>query len=59
MDRLESNLLDYYNIPRICQKCGGVMVFKGVGEYHCELCDFVDYDDAGYPFNGSAVYDFY
>ncbi len=47
MDRLESNLVDYYNIPRICKQCGGVMVFKGVGEYHCELCDFVDYDDYG------------
>lgn len=39
--------LDAYHIPRVCQKCGGVMVFKGVGEYHCEDCGFVDYDDYG------------
>lgn len=36
-----------YNIPRVCKKCGGVMVFKGVGEYHCEDCGGVDYDDYG------------
>ena len=39
--------LDMYNIPRVCNECGGVMVFKGVGEYHCELCGAVDYDDYG------------
>ena len=37
--------LDMYNIPRVCKECGGVMVFKGVGEYHCEDCGAVDYDD--------------
>ncbi len=40
-------LTDYYNIPRVCKKCGGVMIFKGVGEYHCEDCGEVDYDDYG------------
>lgn len=39
--------MDYYHVPRSCQECGGVMVFKGVGEYHCEECGFVDYDDYG------------
>ncbi len=39
--------LDAYHIPRICKECGGVMVFKGVGEYHCEDCGLVDYDDYG------------
>lgn len=38
---------DAYHIPRICKECGGVMVFKGVGEYHCEDCGLVDYDDYG------------
>ena len=47
MDVRELNLLDYYNIPRTCKECGGVMIFKGVGEYHCEDCGFVDYDDYG------------
>lgn len=39
--------LDAYHIPRVCRECGGVMVFKGVGEYHCEDCGLVDYDDYG------------
>ena len=39
--------LDAYNIPRVCKECGGVMVFKGVGEYRCEDCGVVDYDDYG------------
>lgn len=41
------DIMDYYNIPRVCKACGGVMVFKGVGEYHCEDCGVVDYDDYG------------
>lgn len=45
MDNLE--LLDVYHVPRICTECGGVMVFKGVGEYHCEDCGSVAYDDYG------------
>lgn len=36
-----------YNIPRVCEKCGGVMVFKGVGEYQCENCGELAYDDYG------------
>lgn len=38
---------DQYNIPRICKKCGGVFVFRGVGEYHCEDCGEVEYDNYG------------
>ncbi len=38
---------DVYNIPRICKKCGGVLIFKGVGEYHCEDCGEVEFDDYG------------
>ena len=40
-------LEEQYHIPRACKKCGGVMIFKGVGEYHCEDCGAVDYDDYG------------
>lgn len=40
-------LIDYYSIPRVCEKCGGVMVFKGVGEYRCENCGEKAYDDYG------------
>ena len=40
-------LVSQYNMPRECKECGGVMIFKGVGEYHCEKCNAVDYDDYG------------
>lgn len=40
-------LEDQYNIPRVCKNCGGVLVFKGVGEYRCEDCGALDYDDYG------------
>lgn len=35
------------HVPQICEKCGGAMIYKGVGEYHCEQCDAVSYDDYG------------
>ena len=38
---------DGYNIPRTCVKCGGVMVFRGLGEYRCEDCGELTYDDYG------------
>ena len=41
------SLIDYYNVPRTCTECGGVMVFEGVGSYHCEDCGKVAYDDYG------------
>lgn len=39
--------LDSYHAPRICTDCGGVMVYKGVGEYRCEDCNMLAYDDYG------------
>ena len=33
--------------PTICKSCGGVMVYKGLGEYQCEECGQMDYDDYG------------
>ncbi len=39
--------LEKYHVPQVCMGCGGVMVFKGVGEYQCEECGAVDYDDYG------------
>ena len=36
-----------YNRPIKCEACGGVMVFKGVGEYKCEDCGKAAYDDYG------------
>lgn len=39
--------IDQYHTPHFCEKCGGVMIFKGVGEYKCEDCGEVAYDDYG------------
>ena len=36
-----------YNRPYICKECGGIMVFKGCGEYAFENCRAKDYDDYG------------
>ncbi len=46
---LKKGLMDFgnYNIPTICAECGGIMIFKGVGEYKCEDCGHLDYDDYG------------
>lgn len=38
---------DLYNRPYECKVCGGVMVFRGTGEYKCEDCGALDYDDWG------------
>lgn len=48
-EQLRKELLDEdnYNRPTICAECGGIMVFKGVGEYKCEKCGSVGYDDYG------------
>lgn len=39
--------LSQLNRPTYCEKCGGVMIFKGVGEYKCEECGSLEYDDYG------------
>lgn len=36
-----------FHVPHVCEKCGGEMIYKGIGEYHCEVCDAVTYDDYG------------
>ncbi|MEG1848311.1 MAG: flagellar protein [Lachnospiraceae bacterium] len=46
MQRLNISI-NTYNRPTVCSKCGGLMIFAGVGEYHCEECKHVDYDDYG------------
>lgn len=35
------------NRPTLCQACGGVLVYHGVGEYICEECGGAEYDDYG------------
>lgn len=47
MLKKEFSEVNTYNRPTYCSECGGVMVFKGLGEYQCEKCGFVDYDDYG------------
>lgn len=39
--------LTQYRIPIRCVVCGGSMEFKGLGEYQCEQCHSVEYDDYG------------
>lgn len=48
-ENLRRELLEmsHLNRPTYCEKCNGVMVFKGVGEYKCEECGFLAYDDYG------------
>lgn len=36
-----------FHVPHVCEKCGGEMIYKGVGEYQCESCAAVTYDDYG------------
>lgn len=46
-NRLDLLSLEENHIPKRCGSCGGVMVFKGVGEYECEDCGELAYDDYG------------
>lgn len=46
-DERELVEMDEYHRPKFCAACGGIMVFKGVGEYQCEDCKALDYDDYG------------
>ena len=39
--------MDVYNRPTECPECGGIMIFKGCGEYQCEDCKYIAYDDYG------------
>lgn len=36
-----------YNRPYVCDYCGGLMEFRGCGEYECEDCHAKGYDDYG------------
>lgn len=39
--------LDVYHKPTKCPECGSDMIYKGCGEYQCEKCRYVAYDDYG------------
>lgn len=36
-----------YQRPVLCSKCQGVLVYKGIGEYRCEMCGEFEYDEYG------------
>lgn len=36
-----------YHPPERCENCHGPLKYKGIGEYECELCGFLMYDDYG------------
>lgn len=47
-EKMEKKLItNEISRPTICQKCGGIMVYKGLGEYQCEDCGTLEYDDYG------------
>lgn len=33
--------------PILCPECEGVMVYRGLGEYRCEECGGISYDNYG------------
>lgn len=33
--------------PIICEKCGGILVYSGLGEYRCGECHTSEFDDYG------------
>lgn len=48
MNRMLKRLsLDEYHRPTVCSQCNGIMVYKGIGEYQCEDCKALAYDDYG------------
>lgn len=48
-EKFKRDVLDIndYNRPYECPECGGLMIFKGCGEYECEKCRYKGYDDYG------------
>ena len=39
--------LDEFHRPTYCEKCSGVLIYRGLGEYQCEECEVLEYDDYG------------
>ena len=39
--------MQIYDVPTVCKNCGGVLVYRGLGEYRCEKCKTEDYDNYG------------
>lgn len=39
--------LEFISRPTLCQECGGILIYRGIGEYQCEECKALEYDDYG------------
>lgn len=40
--------IDKYNRPKFCKQCESTrLTYQGIGEYKCDICGFLDYDDYG------------
>ena len=46
-ERMKKLVLEDFHRPTFCNKCKGVLVYRGLGEYQCEDCGAFDYDDYG------------
>ena len=46
-DRFKMLVMDDFHRPTECKVCKGIMISRGIGEYQCEDCGKVDYDDYG------------
>ena len=46
MDGFEFELLDDHK-PEYCPNCGAPVTYKGLGEYVCDSCKYICYDDSG------------
>ncbi len=46
-NRFLTSYTEIYNVPTKCKSCGGVLVYRGLGEYACEECGARDYDNYG------------
>lgn len=63
MDPRLFQYMQVYDVPTVCKDCGGVLVYRGLGEYCCEQCGAKDYDNYGKARNyieenpGSSVAD--
>ena len=44
---MKKMILDDFHRHTFCNKCRGVLVYKGLGEYQCEDCGEMAYDDYG------------
>ena len=47
-DRVSRMLsLEAFQRPTLCKECGGILIYKGIGEYQCEDCGALEYDNYG------------